>query len=399
MSSRILPDWINGFREMTYSGESPEIYKEWVAVSTIAAALQRKCFTQWESIIYPNLYIVLVGGAGAARKGTIMAPALDILKEVGIKVASNSITREALIEQFINSMLITQYKDRDGNDVFKEHCSLTVFSKELAVFIGEADHTFMVALIDWYDCDKNWEYKTKKRGDEYIRGVFLNLIGATTPTLLYKVFPVDTAIGAGLASRTIFVYADRKSKINALPFPTKEELDLKEHLIRDLGVINTLSGEFILTEEFARLYVDWYEDMCENPPIKEVLLTSYLERRATHLRKICMIMSASRSDEMVLRPEDFHRAVDLMVRTEKDMPKVFGGYGKRDVASLFEPLIAIIMRAGSKGVTFTELIAQFYKDLSKEDLKDMIATLESMGKLEIENTKEGLKNVSYIRWK
>ena len=54
--------------------------------------------------IYPNMYIILIGPSGRCRKGTAMRMGFEILKNVGVKVVSESITREALIRQMKTSV-------------------------------------------------------------------------------------------------------------------------------------------------------------------------------------------------------------------------------------------------------------------------------------------------------
>ena len=69
MAQRNIPDWIEGYLAYTEDSEPPQLFKEWCAVSVIAAALQRKCKLEWgTTVFYPNLYIVLTAPAGKARK-------------------------------------------------------------------------------------------------------------------------------------------------------------------------------------------------------------------------------------------------------------------------------------------------------------------------------------------
>ena len=77
--TRILPNWIDGFLEMTEGMDIPPLYAECTAVSCIAAALQRKCWTYaGRHINYPGLYIVLVGPTRCG-KGTAMGQAVEII--------------------------------------------------------------------------------------------------------------------------------------------------------------------------------------------------------------------------------------------------------------------------------------------------------------------------------
>ena len=224
MSERILEDWIDGYIKYTEDSEPCELYRKWAAISCIAAAMQRKCFIRWgpSLIFYPNLYIVLVGPA-AARKGTAMSPGLDILQEIpNIKLSAQATSLQALIRTLKNTNS-TDYDPETGKQNF--HSSMTIFSKEFTVFLGYQNHSLISALCDWYDCDRKWSYETISRNREEITGVWVNLIGATTPELIQSSLPME-AIGGGLTSRIIFVYADGPGKLVVIP---KMKISYQKH--------------------------------------------------------------------------------------------------------------------------------------------------------------------------
>ena len=102
MATRQLGDWLTGYLEYTKDTEPPKSFHTWIGLSMIAGALQRKVHTRYgHAVIYPNLYIILVGKSGGARKGTAMKIGKDILKDVqGVELVAESITREKLIVKF-----------------------------------------------------------------------------------------------------------------------------------------------------------------------------------------------------------------------------------------------------------------------------------------------------------
>ncbi|MFI5422740.1 MAG: hypothetical protein ACHQWH_02215, partial [Nitrososphaerales archaeon] len=62
-------------------------------MSVIAGALQRRVYLKWGlgQIIYPNLYVVLIGPSGRTRKGVALGIAKDILRQIsGISIAPES---------------------------------------------------------------------------------------------------------------------------------------------------------------------------------------------------------------------------------------------------------------------------------------------------------------------
>ena len=368
--SRQLTDWLSNYLELTEDGEPPYLFKLWSGISTIAACLQRKCFMTWKTEIYPNMYVVIVGPSGC-RKGTAMGPCLDLLYDTNVPLAAESITREALIQRLKKTTSNTP--GPDGMAVL--HSSITIFSPELAVFIGQNNPTLISSLTDWYDCRKKWTYETKNMGTDFIQGVWVNLIGATTPSLLQNTLPRD-AIGGGLTSRIIFVYGDKKSKLNPCPIWGEWHWALREKLLADLESIVAMSGQFTINKDYTDLYMDWYITQSKKPAIRDPNFAPYLERRPTHLRKLSMIMSASRSDELQLTTQDFERALAILEDTERRMACVFQGYGRDKSAELFPPLTRLIRMEGP--ITFGKIIAYFHLDSNREELQQMVTALCQM---------------------
>lgn len=373
MGTRLLGDWLEAYERYTYNSEPPTLFKKWIGISVIASALQRKCRLEWGTItFFPNLYIVLVAPSGKCRKGTAMGPGYKMIRDLGIKVAAESITREALIRELAGCE--ATHGDPTGKRI-SIHCSLTIFSQELTVFLGYNNATLMADLTDWYDCKEDWTYRTKNSGENVINGVWVNLIGATTPDLIQTTLPRD-AIGGGLTSRIIFVFEDRKSKIVPAPFLSPEEEQLREKLKLDLEQINMLLGDFKITDKFLELWTSWYVAQEDNPPFKSNQFAGYFERRPNHIMKLSMIMNASRTSDMILTEVDLQRAIDLLNETERKMPRTFSGVGRNSMTDIVNKTMAKI--GADKTVPFSELMQMFYHDANKEELEGVVNTLVSM---------------------
>ena len=371
--ARKLKDWITAYLEYVDNTEPPHMYKEWSAISTIASVLQRKCYLDWGPMVfYPNMYIVLCGPSGKARKSTAIGPGMKMLRTLGIKLAAESVTREALIRELKNSNA-TQVDPEDGS--MHLHASLTIVSPELTVFLGYNNSTLLSDLTDWYDCRDRWTYRTKNMGTDDIVGVWVNLIGATTPELLQTTMPRD-AIGGGLTSRIIFVYEEKKGKIVPAPFLSPEEVELKELLISDLEKIGMLSGEFKITKKFLKKWIEWYTAQEDNPPFKDLRFSGYIERRPNHVLKLCIIVSASESDMKVITDKHLDRALDILARTEKKMPYTFSGVGKMETADVMARVMATIASQGQ--MTFSSLLEIYYYDADQDTLQKILATLSAM---------------------
>lgn len=369
---RVLTNWLDAFMEYTEESEPPVLYRSWAGISAICSCLQRKCYTRWETKIYPNMYIVLVGPA-AVRKGTAMRFSKELLDSLGVKMAAEALTREALIVQLNKS--VTQDHCPETK-IVQFHSSLTVFSEELTVFLGQNNWQLMSDLCNWFDCSNKWSYVTKNSGEFEIIGVWLNLFGATTPDFLASALPQD-AIGGGLSSRIVFVFGDKKHKIVPLPMQTEQDLALKGLLIKDLEKIKMMNGEFKRTDDYTDLYVEWYKDAETKPPFMETEFQGYNQRRPLHLRKLSMAMSAARGDDMTLTEDDFVRSYDLLTKTESYMKFVFSGRGANPQAPAIRNILKHLRTV--KALTYRQLVELTYKDVTIDELEKVIKSIVGLG--------------------
>lgn len=374
---RMLPDWIDGFLLLTKNSEPPKMFKKWTAISAIASALQRKVKVEWGTSLtfYPNFYIVLVGPS-ATGKNTAMNFALDIMSEIPtIQLAAQSTTRQALIRRLQKTNL-TDIDSETGKQLF--HSSMTIFSKEFTVFLGYHNVEMISALCDWYDCDNRWKYETISREVEEIIGVWVNIIGGTTPDSLRASLPIES-IGAGLTSRIIFVVEDTREKLVTLPMRTQEEIELQQMLIRDLEHISMLSGTYHYTEDFVGAWDTWCRRADETPPFSDPKFDGYNGRRRAHLMKLCMIVSASHGrNEMILTQDDLERAIELLQEVEVRMGLVFKGMGRSTMSDMVSRAIAFVVGSRTKEIPVWQFARHFESDLDKLEMDRVLTTMETM---------------------
>lgn len=387
MAERNIPDWIDGYLAYTEDSEPPELFKEWCAVSVIAAALQRKCRLDWgTTVFYPNLYIVLTAPAGKARKGTAMAPARKFLNRIGIPLAAEAVTREALIRTLKESEAVVP---TDSGIIV--HSSLTVFSPELTVFLGYNNTQLMSDLTDWFDCAEKWVYRTKTAGTDDIVGVYINILGATTPDLIRSTLPLD-AIGGGLTSRMIFVFEEKKGKIVPYPFLSEEARSMESKLYYDIECVNMLQGQFKFDKDFLDAWGDWYTAQEGKNPFGanyNKAFDGYIERRPTQILKLSMIMNASRTDRMVLEKCDLERAISLLERTEVKMPRAFGGIGIGQYAQLTYLICEQLKTAGQKGVLGSDILRSHLYNGTSDEINGALETMRQSGMVRLSQTMQG----------
>lgn len=372
----ILPNksWLTAYLEYVEETEPPFLFKLWVGIGSVAAAMQRKCWLDWKlERIFPNMYIILCGPPGC-RKGTAMRPARYFIEQLGIPLSVEATTREALIRKL--SKCTVSDPELEALGYSSVHSSLTVFSEELTVFLGQNNWQLMSDLNNWFDTTDKWTYETVGRGEDTILGVWVNLIGATTPEFLETALPQD-AIGGGLTSRIIFVFGDRKSKLVSEPHITEKEELLRDVLLSDLDRIQMLRGEFKFTNGFFELYDKWYREHNQNPPFTDRNFLGYNDRKALHLRKLAMILCAARGDSKLLEECDLTAALDILAETEKYMHFSFSGRGRSSQAWLIEQILRRVI--AFREVDMQSLYREYYKDATKDEIDGIIRHLQAGG--------------------
>ena len=390
MSARELNDWLTGYLEYTRHTEPPLSYHTWVGISLMAGALQRRVYLRWgHETIYPNMYVVLVGPSGKTRKGTAMNIGKAILSHINIPMTSESTTREALIRAMANAS--NQFIDRSNNNNVRFHCSLTCMSEELSVFLGQNDVKFLADLTDWYDSRDSWTYETKNSGTDKITGVCFNLLGATAPDWLQSILP-EEAIGGGFTSRVIFVVEEFKGKTVAKHILTEGERRLQKMLKNDLERMVNVSGEIMFSPAAEDRYIAWYEEqekktLDNKPAIDDPRFAGYCDRRATHLRKLAIVISMSRGDKLVIEEADVDRARIILETTERKMPKVFGGLGKNPYSAITEKILMFIRMR--KVVSRSVLMNRFYRDVDSGTLRMIEEVLTYMKVVRIVHKADG----------
>jgi len=322
-----------------------------------------------------------------------MDTAMQLMEEpsLGIHLAAESVTREQLIRELLNAQ--EYITGADGKMI--GHCSMTICNSELTVFLGYNNPRLLDDLTDWYDCKRRWIYRTVHQGEYPISAVWVNLLGATTPELLRTALP-PVAIGGGLTSRIVFIYAGAKRRTIANPFISPAQYKLREDLLYDLEQIVRMSGEFSATDGYVQARTLWYEYNDAHPPFEDAIFAGYCDRRIATVTKLSIIISASRSDEMLITENDFARAITFLEDAERLMPMALTGAGQGKYADIMSRLMAEIIR--TRECTLDTLMWRFRHDVTRWEMERLIASLEAMNFcVFITNTKKIIYNTEFDR--
>lgn len=341
----------------------------------ISSALERRVVMNWgHTEVFPNQYIVLIGPSGV-RKGEPLTIVRSLLEEVNINLVAEAITREALIRRIKNSMTNYELPYEKGLKL-RYQSAVTAVIEELATFL-EGDPRFLAALTNWYDSRERWVYETKNQGIDDITGICFNMLGSMAPDWIPHTIPSST-IGGGFTSRILFIVEHRKARTIEDPNQFPIDLKMRANIIADLEDIRQLSGEIIFHPRALELYKSWYaaEDAKINsgrPPLTDPRFSGYVSRRATHVKKISMAVSAARSNSLVVTEQDFKRAKALMERAEINMQEAFEQVGLSDYAEQTTKVMKWVKERGT--ATRSQVMQEFYRDIDGRAMEIIQSTL------------------------
>jgi hypothetical protein len=313
------PNWIDSFLTSTAHSNSPEIYRKWVGVSTIGAALQRKVYLiiQGERL-FPNFYTILVGppGVGKTRAIRFGTKLLSGLRDFAL--SPDALTREKLIDNLAQATKTVTLPTG-----FEMHTAYACFLDELSTFIRANDIDFMTLLTALFDCPKVWTYDTLGRGQTRFENLFLTLCGGITPKSIQRNWG-EGAIGMGFTARLNMIYSEEAKPLDL--FGMKQEVDLST-LQFDLQTIHALNGRISVTKEAAKELQTWVSGGM--PPIPaDSRFAEYNPRRSIHWLKLCIVYSVAESNELVITSEHVARAKQTLLEYEEVLPLAFEHMGQ-----------------------------------------------------------------------
>lgn len=372
---RRLSNWLDTYLTYTDNTETPSHFHLLVGVSVLASVLRRNVWFDMRKFNwYPNFYIVLVAPPGVVNKSTTIDIGVKLLKSIpSLKLGPKSITWQSLID-LLAECRVTGVVD----GFFKPTCCLTLAPRELGTILRTADHEAIDVLTDLYDSiEGKWERRTRTQGESTVVNPLLNLIGATTPAWLTDNFSRGS-LEAGLGSRILFSFAEKKRKYSAFiedGISREQEKKLEENLMEDLKEVATLRGPFSISPSAKTLVQKWYQEHWEiiEKGGGNYGVTGYGARKQGHLMKLAMVHSVSRGDSMDITEEDINFGLGFLREIEKDMDKAFSTVGKTDLIQAQLDIVELIKSLGDKGGMLYEIYRKhFYHKLSSQEFLQVV---------------------------
>lgn len=392
---RLSTNWITAYSQaMQVTTEAPDQYVIWSAISVVGAVLKKRVWLKRGPYkVYPNQYIVLVGPPGVG-KGTAVHPAHAFIKDYKTPQLSNYLNDRVTAPEIIRILgdgfpVLTSI---GGHPVATKESTAVIFAMELATFLGASDWMTSFLCQTWDQGE--FEYGTKHKGSNKITGMCISLIGACTPDFIRKINGkqnASDAINGGFTARTLFVFANEKSK--DLPWPialedlqrvpinnNKSGKDTVDDLRHDLEQIAQVKGEFTFAADARQHWDDWYKTIKALDHDSDVI-RYFKSRQNVHVLKVAMCLSAAASDSLVVDMWSLKAAIALVDGVLNTLDVTFRGVGESSLAEATAKIQSYMER---KGLTSrSELIRDNHRSATVEDLDRIINTLNAIGCIKI----------------
>lgn len=312
---RLLSSWVAGFLEYTDGITSPVEFRRWAAITSVAAACERRLYAVMNgTVLFPNLYVFLCGPPGIGKSRAFHRCESLFRSQNIINIAPVNVTKASFVDTLYES-----YKGQFGDG----YSSLFVAVGELSALLPGYDTDFLNTLTYLFDGEHYEEKRRSANKHLIIDNPSVTLLAGTTPGFLGDLLPLQ-AWNQGFMARVIIVFSDLqiKNKLNLLDDDeTKDLSDIESALKHDFLKITEMTGRVQFSIPAAKAMQEWDGGLNNDPPAHPRLL-HYCTRRTLQLVKLCVIAAVDRG-AMLVSLDDFHTAHNWLAEAESQMADVF----------------------------------------------------------------------------
>jgi hypothetical protein len=374
-------NYLQAYRVFTEPTEPSQAFHLWCAIHNLSALLGRKCYiNQGHFIIFPHLYIMLVGEP-ASRKSTAISIARKMITPLGkIPTAPSSSSRSSLIDTILENRVEYQL---EGRTVFYHQAA--AYADEFGEFIGgrhlNQDNVRFITKI-W--TDDIYEERTRAHGHKKIPYPYLTILGGCQPGWLSDNLH-HAVISEGFARRMLFVVVDEDTmeNINAWPTLSKAQIQAQKIIVRENRRIVNISGDFALTTKALEHYIDWYTTNKQAIKSQNNILRFYFSSKHELVLKVCMCISASITNKRIVDYNMLRFVLKALAQLEKGTEKALSGISQNPLKGLGDRIESEVAKHGRHGIANRALFSKVWDQFGGRMLqyKELIESLLVAGKI------------------
>lgn len=370
---RLVPkdSFLGRYMEYMSSQETSHAFDWWCGLWCISSVCGRSIYVDRpRAPIYLNMFVILVGESGVARKTTSVSTATRLIRPI---LAEHSIG-------FMDSKVTPQKLDQilmERSDEFGK-AEMCMACPELAVIMGTESYiaTMPVLLTDLYDCP-NFRSGggTLRRGGVLQENVWLSFLSASTPIWLLKTVNPNVVEG-GFTSRSYFIVSNEPKR--KIPWPEDKDPELFLDLQDDLRIIakEVRSREpIILTQEGMERFTAWYED---KPRSLDPFKQTFESREDAHVLRVSALMTINDGTYQIRRGH-INMAIQLITEMKESSGKIFDTAEIRSkFATALDILRAQLMSAGLDPILRSQLFNKVRYHVNYQEFTVLLEVLHEV---------------------
>lgn len=380
--------FLKDYQIVTQNNECPPSYHLFSALVALSSIVSGKVWLDLGMFcIRPNIYVILTGSPGV-KKTTAMMIAKQLLFELGdsVPMSAECQTKEALTQSMAGKSRACVTKPKDVPRKFKPldeeqskflYSPMSIFVTEFSQFVGTSNAGHMLDFLTTIYDEHHYKSETKGKGVDLIPMPYLTLLGCTVPDWITARLKEDVITG-GFSRRAIFVYETHTDLRIPIPFVTKEMDEAWLRLVVKSRKIQAIKGPFLWGEGAKEYYCDWYINL-KRPD--DPLLDGWFNSVQIQMLKVAMLISASEWDYVSQHTIDINHmqmAMEILSVVEANIPKVFQGVGRNELAGVSNKLVEMLRHAPGNALPERLVKKDLFKEVPRvEDLGKMIQHLMS----------------------
>lgn len=295
--------------------ETSRVFDWWCGLWCISSACGRAMVVaRPRAPVYLNMFVILVGESGVARKTTSVNMAMNLVRPVLAKHNIGFMDAKATPEK-LEELLMLRTQNLGCSE-------MVIACPELAVMLGTEQYiaTMPVLFTDLYDCPAiRSAGGTVSRGTVILENVWLNLLSASTPVWLLKSINPNVIEG-GFTSRSYFIVSNEPKR--KIPWPEASDPTLFQDMRDDLHIIaneaRTKRSVTLDTKAMTR-FVAWYED---RPRSMDTFKQAFESREDAHVLRIAALLSIN-DGSFVIQRGHINVAVSMILDMKTNAARVF----------------------------------------------------------------------------
>jgi hypothetical protein len=352
--------------QATEEYESPKTYVYWATLCAVSAIVKKNVYLdRYQSILYPNLYVMLMGPSGM-KKSLPIDVCCGLVEEVN---NTRVITGRGSIQAVLTELASTKTKEGGGAPPIGSQALIA--AQEFSTFLVKDDSALPI-LIDLYDPRKEYKNRLKGSGTEVLKDTYITMLGASNHELMATVMTDAVAMG-GFVSRTIVVVEDTVEKFNSLVRPPKFKLDYTK-LGKRLHEISHMKGAMSYGPGAAKFFDDWYQDFRRRSLLVDDR-HGIARRMDSQILKTAMLTTLAYEDSLILTIPRLEDAMTRCIKHGSEAHRMTQTAGKQPLATQSAWILEELARKPDHSMTRMQILRKYTKDLNHHDLDNIVEHL------------------------